>query len=70
MSLRNVQQPVDLFEVALGGVDEHIDVDPVCRMRVVRAGAAGRLQHESKTYWFCSLECVAIFASDPSRILA
>ncbi len=66
-ALRNVAEPIELFEVqlrppVLGGA-----VDPVCRMHVERATAAGRLRYEGTNYWFCSLDCAATFTSHPER---
>ena len=40
-------------------------IDPVCQAEVDRRVAAGQLNHEHKTYWFCSLTCAAAFASNP-----
>lgn len=65
--LRNIAEPVELWEVHLGIADEAAGVDPVCRMRVMRDRAAGRLRHEDTDYWFCSLDCAGQFAADPGR---
>ncbi len=63
---RNVRDPILLF-TALGRGAERTDrvVDPVCRMAVDPARAAGRLVHAGQRYLFCSLECVAEFAQRP-----
>src|SRR5947209_19619052 len=45
-------------------------VDPVCGMTVDPAKAAGRLDHNGTTYYFCSKGCVAKFAADPEKHLA
>jgi adenylate cyclase len=68
--LRNVSQPVELFEVRLGVCEASDTVDPVCRMRVEREDAAGSSRYLGQEYWFCSLACVAAFASDPNSYAA
>jgi class 3 adenylate cyclase/YHS domain-containing protein len=64
--LRNVSQPVELFEVHLGLCDLSETVDPVCRMRLEREDAAGSFRHESQEYWFCSRTCLAAFVAGPN----
>ena len=70
VSLRHVRDSVELFElhptVATGETDA---IDPVCRMRVERKQAAGRLRFADVEYWFCSLPCVAAFAANPHAYL-
>lgn len=44
---------------------DRLPVDPVCRMAVDPDRAAGTLIHEGTRHYFCSLECVRIFAADP-----
>lgn len=44
-------------------------IDPVCRMSVVPASAAGRLRYADAEWWFCSLDCAGRFAADPDRYL-
>lgn len=68
--LRNVAEPVELLDVELHPVPDSGAIDPVCRMRVERRHAAGRLGHAGRDYWFCSLECVASFAASPERFAA
>jgi adenylate cyclase len=65
--LRNVVEPVELWDVALCSAPEGGAVDPVCRLHVARARAAGRLRHRALDYWFCSLDCAATFAQAPAR---
>ncbi|MGQ0830250.1 MAG: adenylate/guanylate cyclase domain-containing protein [Microthrixaceae bacterium] len=65
--LRNLAQPVELFELEVCPAAAGTAIDPVCRMQVARAEAAGRLRHHDRDYWFCSLGCVAAFAEDPDR---
>ncbi|GAA6524770.1 YHS domain-containing protein [Intrasporangium sp. DVR] len=40
-------------------------VDPVCGMTVDPASAAGTVEHEGTTYYFCSAHCVKVFEHDP-----
>jgi YHS domain-containing protein len=68
--LRNVSEPIDLFEVRVGPDEISHTVDPVCRMHLDREHAAGSLHHNGQEYWFCSLACVGAFAADPKRYVA
>ena len=65
VSLRNLSQPVDLYEIVLSGCSREYAIDPVCKMQVDTGRAAGELHFDNKTYWFCSLACVERFASQP-----
>lgn len=65
--LRNIGDPVAIFELLFDTGGKGDAVDPVCRMRIDRTTAAGRLRHRGAEYWFCSLECAATFASAPQR---
>jgi YHS domain-containing protein len=64
--LRNLTTPVELFDLGLCPDSTDRAVDPVCRMHITRADAAGRLRHDDTDYWFCSLGCAARFAADPT----
>ena len=66
VSLRNLPQPVDVYQIVLSGCSREYAIDPVCKMQVDTARAAGALHFNHKTYWFCSLSCVERFASRPS----
>lgn len=44
--------------------------DPVCGMTVSPASAAGSLQHEGKTYYFCSRSCLQKFRASPEQYVA
>ena len=66
MRLKNLPEPVDLYEIVLSGVARECAIDPVCKMQVNTSHAAGHLHHNSQTYWFCSLACVERFAGQPS----
>ena len=67
--LRNIAEPVELFELEVCPAAAGSTIDPVCRMQVARAEAAGRLRHRDRDYWFCSLRCAGAFAADPDRVL-
>jgi class 3 adenylate cyclase/YHS domain-containing protein len=65
-SLKNLPQPIDLYEIVLSGSSRQYAIDPVCKMQVDKRHAAGDLHLNSRTYWFCSLACVERFAKQPS----
>ena len=66
MRLKNLPEPIDLYEIVLSGIARECAIDPVCKMQVNTSHAAGHLHHNSQTYWFCSLTCVERFAAQPS----
>ena len=66
VSLKNLPQPLDLYEIVLAGSALQSAIDPVCKMQVDKRRAAGSLHFNNKTYWFCSLSCVERFAKQPS----
>ncbi len=45
-------------------------LDPVCGMMVDPDRAAGHVEHDGKTYYFCSKSCVAKFTADPGKYLS
>ena len=45
-------------------------LDPVCGMTVDPARAAGQVDHDGTTYYFCSKGCVAKFTADPKKYLS
>lgn len=65
LTLRNVAEPQELFEVTLGPPRSAGSVDPVCRMWVEHDVASGHLRYADGDYWFCSLVCAQQFASSP-----
>ena len=67
--LRNIAEPVELFQLEVCSAAAGNAIDPVCRMQVARADAADRLRHRDHDYWFCSLRCAATFAADPERVI-
>jgi Cu+-exporting ATPase len=44
-------------------------VDPVCGMTVDPARAAGSVEHDGRTYYFCSPHCVQKFRANPAAYL-
>jgi class 3 adenylate cyclase len=66
ISLKNLPQPVDLYEIVLSGFSREYAIDPVCKMQVDKRHAAGELHFNGDKYWFCSLSCVERFAKEPS----
>ncbi|MCF6154361.1 MAG: YHS domain-containing protein [Candidatus Brocadia sp.] len=45
-----------------------VDKDPVCGMEVNKEKAV-KLEHDGKTYYFCSKMCEESFKKDPSKYL-
>ena len=70
VSLKNLPQPVELFEIVLLGCPREYAIDPVCKMQVDTRRAAGDLHFKNQTYWFCSLSCVERFAKQPALYVA
>lgn len=68
--LRNVREPVPLFEVVACPTLPDRVIDPVCHMAVDRRSAPGRLRHHDHEHLFCSLECAGAFAADPDRYIS
>jgi len=46
-----------------------VALDPVCGMTVDPATAAGKAEHEGKTYYFCSQHCAHAFKKDPHKFV-
>lgn len=59
---RNVAEPVALFEARIHRPNTDRVIDPVCRMSITRASAAGRLSYADQDWWFCSLDCAGRFS--------
>ena len=66
VSLRNLPDPMELYEVVLSGTSRQYAIDPVCKMQVDTQRAVGDLLYNNKKYWFCSLACVERFAKRPA----
>ena len=65
-SLKNIAEPVDLYEIVLPGSSHEYVIDPVCKMQVDKRQASGDARFNENTYWFCSLSCLERFAKQPS----
>ena len=69
--LRNVADPVDLYEVRVDVETIETAIDLVCQMRVPIAAAHSiNLEWNGRHYHFCGLPCVARFAAAPDTFLA
>ena len=44
--------------------------DPICGMQFAPERAAGKLEYEGKTYYFCNKSCLEKFRLDPAKYLA
>jgi len=44
--------------------------DPVCGMRIESEEAAGTIEYEGRTYYFCSQACHDAFPANPSAYAA
>lgn len=51
------------------GVEQKI-LDPVCGMTVDPQNARGTVEHQGKTFYFCSPRCVERFQAEPEKYLA
>jgi YHS domain-containing protein len=67
--LRNLVEPVQLFDIHLEPFDRADAIDPVCRMRIDADNAAGSLVHAGRRFWFCSLSCAGAFSAHPDDYL-
>ena len=47
----------------------HQVTDPVCGMKVDPSSAAGSVEHQGTTYYFCSEHCIERFRTDPAKYL-
>ena len=68
-TLKNVHEPVELFELALEGAGSapRLPTDPVCLMNVDPEESLGPISHGGEDYWFCSEGCARAFEGDPHR---
>ena len=44
--------------------------DPVCGMEIDPAAAAGKMEYQGKTYYFCSNACVESFKAEPRKYVS
>jgi adenylate cyclase len=67
VSLRNIAEPVELYEIELNPRSSTA-VDPVCAMKVPTTGPSTvHLRHNDQDLWFCGLPCLARYAAAPDR---
>jgi YHS domain-containing protein len=70
VELRNVAEPVDLYDVHVASGARDVGIDPVCKMRVPTKGAAAvTLDWAGSAHHFCGLPCLSRFAADPLAFL-
>lgn len=55
------------FRPLTRGSSEETAIDPVCKMIVVKAGAAATRSYEGRPYYFCNPGCADTFDRDPER---
>ena len=66
VNFKNISQPLEIFEILFHSKkQESKTIDPVCRMQVDPNTAQARINHQDKTYFFCSLDCARQFAENP-----
>lgn len=65
-TFKNLSEPYELYDLALGPVRPAGDVDPVCHMWVDWRQACGPRTHEGGQYWFCSTTCADRFDATPN----
>ncbi len=61
---------MDDFASRFGLEEEAAERDVVCGMTVLPSKAAGTVEHDGKTYYFCSLGCREKFKHEPAAWLA
>jgi YHS domain-containing protein len=44
---------------------EQLVLDPVCQMRIRPSDAVATIEHDGKTYYFCSQDCADSFGEAP-----
>jgi YHS domain-containing protein len=44
-----------------------VATDPVCKMQVDEAKAAGKSEYKGKTYYFCAQACKTRFDANPEQ---
>ena len=59
-TFRNVASPVELFDISHDSSPGKF-IDPICQMLVSPEAAAGTLQHDDQTLYFCSISCIGRF---------
>jgi YHS domain-containing protein len=57
------------FRPALGEEVSSMATDPICKMQVDSAKAAGSSVYKGQTYYFCAVSCKQAFDKDPDKYL-
>lgn len=57
------------FRPSTSGSTEETATDPVCKMIIVKAGAAATRSYKGTPYYFCNPGCADTFAQNPERYL-
>jgi adenylate cyclase len=66
ISLRNVSEAIDVYDVRVSDSAQPTVTDPVCQMRVPTSGdAAVVLDWSGGRFYFCGLPCLSRFAANP-----
>lgn len=69
--LRHIPDPVPMYRaVGAGHAGHHLEIDPVCRMTVDPANAAGVRRRRGFDYYFCSDECQRSFDAEARLYIA
>ena len=70
--LRNIRDPVEIVAAVRHGYtsEQGLVIDPVCHMAVDPERAAGRLNHNGRTFFFCTLACAGEAARHPDRFMS
>jgi adenylate cyclase len=70
VSLRNVSESIDVYDIRVSDSAQTAVTDPVCQMRVPTTGeSAVVLDWAGRRFHFCGLPCVSRFAASPDRFL-
>lgn len=64
--LKNVHEPIELFEHVDGAPSLPVEIDPVCRMRLDPRKALHHFAFGGHTFFFCSRRCADAFAAEPA----
>ncbi len=69
MSDDNLVQLGSLGPVSPPSTPPVFETDPVCKMKVMPATAAGQYDYKGKTYYFCAQRCLERFRGSPEQFL-
>jgi YHS domain-containing protein len=48
-------------------MNNNMEIDPICNMKVDPNKAAGKSEYQGKTYYFCSPGCKQKFDANPAQ---